>query len=927
MRTPTRTITPITFATLLLLAGCMDTSPESRIQTAKKAMQAADYNVAAIELKSALQGAPDNMEARLLLGQTLQAQEQWADSEKHLIKAQELGAPAEQILPWLAHTLVKQGKYREVLKLQVPNSGLGSMALANLQAERANAHMHLNHLAEAAQVLAEGERALISSGASDFSKDLHLAKAKLALMNKKPTEAMALLDAALKNEDMFVEAWHMKAQLLLQDGKPEEAIQVYRRITTIKPSDTLAYIAIAEVSMGNEDLKAADEALSAAERHGTNPMLVNYARARLEYGKGNMKKANAALQQVLKAASSNLPLLMLHAAVNFELGNHEQSFKSASQVLAQAPDNMNAAQLVAANQLRMGNANATLDTVLPLLKTHPDDARLLSLAGEAYMQTKQYPKAMEFLDKAARLQPADVAIKQRQARGHIALGRTDLAVANLEAARLGDKAGQADLSLVILHLRQKQYDQALQAIALLEKKQPTNPVIHNLRAVAYLGKNDKAAARKSLQQALVIQPDFYPAAATLARIDLSENNPGAARKRFEAVLENNSKSIQAMMALAEMAAAESKDQDAIGWLERAAKADPQAIAPRSALVRHYLKQKQPQKALNVARETANANPDNPEALALLGAAQLDAGDKASSISTLTRMVEKKPDSAAAHHKLALAQLAAQQGAAARASLEKAQSLRPDHIPSFDLLTRMDLAEKKPEQALQRTRAFQATYPASPFGFDREAAILLSQKQFAQAATLYEQALNRGAGSQGLINLHQALLSAGNTTSADQKLSDWLKRYPKDKVAKAYAANHYAQTGRTSEAITQYQALLATNPDNALLLNNLANLYLQNKDARALETAEKAYKLKPSHPEIQDTAGWVLVQQGDAKQGLELLRKAREQNPKAPGIRYHHAVALAKTGDKAQAKQELERLLSTKQAFPEKEAARLFLQRL
>jgi putative PEP-CTERM system TPR-repeat lipoprotein len=554
--------------------------------------------------------------------------------------------------------------------------------------------------------------------------------------------------------------------------------------------------------------------------------------------------------------------------------------------------------------------------------------RLLSLAGEAYLQSKQYSKAMEFLDKAAQLQPKDAEVKQRQARGHLALGRMDQAVADLEqAAKLGDKSGQADLFLIALHLRQKQYDQALEAIAALEKKLPNNPVTHNLRAATYMGKDDKAAARKSWQQALTIQPDFYPAAANLARLDIAEKNPGAARKRFESILDKDGKNVEAMMALAAMAASEKKEQDSLNWLEKAAKADPQAIPPRAALVRYYLAKKNPQKALNLARESADANPESPEALVLLGAAQMEAGDKNSSISTLTKVTEKAPGSAEAYHKLAIAQLAAEQTAAARVNLEKAISLRPDHVASFGLLTRMDLVEKKPELALQRARKFQAEHPKSAFGFDREAGILLSQKQFAQAAKQYEQALNRGAGSQSLINLHNALLLAGNNASAEQKLADWLKRHPEDKVTKAYAANHYARVGRQSEAIAQYQVLLMATPNNALLLNNLANLYFQAKDVRALETAEKAYKLNSAHPSILDTLGWILVQRGDARRGLEMLNKSLAQMPKSPAVRYHYSVALAKTGNKTQAKQELEQVIGTKQPFPELEEARLFLKGL
>ncbi len=928
MRTPEKLITSLTLASLMLLAGCLDKSPESHIQAAKKAMQGADYKVASIELKSALQSAPNNLEARLLLGETLQAQEQWLDSERQLRKALELGAASEQILPLLAHTLVKQGKFQEAIKLEVPKSGLGSQSLASLQAERANAQMSLNHLAEAAMTIGEGERVLASGGTAEISKDLQLAKARLAFLNKQPADAMAFLEVALQKDAKFVDALYLKAQLLGVGGKEAEAVEVYRQITTAKPRDALAYLAIAEESMREADLKAADAAISAAEKSGTNRLLVNFARARLEYGKGDMKRAHEVLQQILRDTSDHMPSLLLDSAVNYELGNYEQSLKSASLVLAQVPDNIQAAKLVAANQLRRDDTQSVLGTVLPMLKTHPDDARLLSLAGEAYLRDKQYSKAMEFLDKAALLQPKDADIKQRQARGHIALGRIDQAAADLEqAASLSDKAGQADLSLITLHLRERQFDKALRAIAALEKKLPNNPVTHNLRAAAYLGMNDKAAARKSLQQALAIKPDFYPAAASLARLDLSEKNPEAARKRFKSILEKDGKNIQAMMALASMAASEKKEKEYLNWLERAAKADPKAIPPRAALIRYFLEKKNPQKALNLAREAVDANPESPEALVLLGAAQMGAGDKASGVSTLTRVTEKLPGSAEAYHDLAMAQIASQQNAAARTSLEKALSLRPTHSPSFDLLTRMDLADKKPELALQRARKFQADYPKSPFGFDREAGILLGQKQFAQAAKLYEQTIKRGAGSQGLISLHRALLSAGNNTSAEQKLADWLKHYPEDKTIRAYAADHFARAGRSSEAIAQYQGLISAAPNNALLLNNLAGLYFQAKDARALETAKKAYKINSEHPEIQDTLGWILVQQGDGKRGLDLLGKARAQNPKSLAVRYHYAVALAKTGNKIQAKQELEQITGAKQAFPEMEEAKLFLKGL
>ena len=97
------------------------------------------------------------------------------------------------------------------------------------------------------------------------------------------------------------------------------------------------------------------------------------------------------------------------------------------------------------------------------------------------------------------------------------------------------------------------------------------------------------------------------------------------------------------------------------------------------------------------------------------------------------------------------------------------------------------------------------------------------------------------------------------------------------------------------------------------------------DSRALPTAEQALKLDPESPAVQDTLGWILVEQGQAKRGLELLGKALAQIPKNPSIRYHYAVALARTGDQAGARKRFELLIKDFPGSPEALSAKAQLQ--
>ena len=162
-------------------------------------------------------------------------------------------------------------------------------------------------------------------------------------------------------------------------------------------------------------------------------------------------------------------------------------------------------------------------------------------------------------------------------------------MAELEkATNLDAKSPQAGILLVMTHLRLKEYDKALAAANALEKANPDNPLIQNLKGGIYLNKQDRPNARASFEKALVLQPSYFPAVANLAQLDLQEKNPEAAKKRFEAILEKDKKNIQAMTALANLALSQGKTKEGTAWLERSATENPDALQPAMACSPHII---------------------------------------------------------------------------------------------------------------------------------------------------------------------------------------------------------------------------------------------------------------------------------------------------------------------------------------------------
>ncbi len=493
-----------------------------------------------------------------------------------------------------------------------------------------------------------------------------------------------------------------------------------------------------------------------------------------------------------------------------------------------------------------------------------------------------------------------------------------------QAAKLTDQATRSDVALVSINLQRKEYDKALRAVEALEKKLPNSSVTHNLRAVALLGKKDNVGARKSFEKALALDPSFYPAVENLARLDLDEKKPGEARKRFEALLAKDAKNLQAMLAMADLAMLGKQDKEYLAWLEKAVSTHPKELQPRVLLSRYFLAKNDIKQALAIAKDAIKSNPEDLQTLRFLGSTQLAGKDSKAAMETYQQLVQKSPNAADAHLRLGLAQAAANNNDEARSSFNNALKIKPDFVAAMDAHVQLEMLQKNYDSAMSWSKKIQAIQPRFPDGHDREGDIYMMQQRYDFAAQAYQTALAKGAGTRGLLKLQDAMFKSGDAKGAQMKLESWIKQHPNDFAARSALANHMLRSGQDKSAIAQFEAILRQRPNEIMVQNNLAGLYQKLKDPRALVLAETAYKAQPDHPAIQDSLGWILLEQGQTKRSLELLAQAAGKAANNTTIQYHYAVALGRDGNTAKAKEILQKLLAGGEKFTEREAAAQFL---
>jgi predicted Zn-dependent protease len=100
-----------------------------------------------------------------------------------------------------------------------------------------------------------------------------------------------------------------------------------------------------------------------------------------------------------------------------------------------------------------------------------------------------------------------------------------------------------------------------------------------------------------------------------------------------------------------------------------------------------------------------------------------------------------------------------------------------------------------------------------------------------------------------------------------------------------------------------------------VLSGCANLMQDLGDPAAVTLAEKAYQLEPGNAGYANVYGWILGQHGRLPDALRMLREARLREPGHARLRYHLATALARSGRKAEARDEMAAALAGKAALP------------
>ena len=481
-------------------------------------------------------------------------------------------------------------------------------------------------------------------------------------------------------------------------------------------------------------------------------------------------------------------------------------------------------------------------------------------------------------------------------------------------------------------LKENKLEDAQKIISDLLQRNPNVADYHNLNALLETLKKNPTAAQQNYDQTIKLDPKNIMAYLGSAKLALDNGQLDKAKDYANKALSINDKTLNAYLVLADVAYKQKDNAEIEKLLQTAQDKVKGNITEEIDVIKnagkYYALQKQPEKILALTEELSSRYPDNTSVLSLLAQVQIINNKKSLAEETLLKLISL--DKGNVGNRLLLIKLMSEQPDKEQETLkllDETAQLTPNNPEALIYKTAYLIKIKQTPEALKLADKIDRLFPKLVFGKLLKGDVYLADKKLDKAAEMYQKAYNIEPNDRILFIVVDLLVTQKKQANAIKLLNGALEKNNKNIAAHFKLATIYQQQNNLQQAEAHYKAMLTQQADNVLALNNLAFLYSQQNDPRALEYGKKAYEKAPESAAILDTYGSILIKQNQAKEGLALLEKAAGLSPKEPNIQFHLAESYVANNNPEKAIEILEPLVQAEADFTEKKAATDLLEKL
>ncbi|MBI4693867.1 MAG: PEP-CTERM system TPR-repeat protein PrsT [Gammaproteobacteria bacterium] len=909
-----------------LLAGAASAGPAEKFyESAIRKAAANDYAAAIIELKNALQANPDYLAAWATLGDYYLKQGHAPSAEVAYQKAAKLGADPHRVFLPLARCYLLQMKLDELRALEAP-VGFSAAEKAELLLVKGQAELEANQLVQAVDAF---DRVLeLDAGKADALYGKTLALLRWGRLDDASKAAAACIERFPGDSG----AWYVHGEVARSQGAFDAALADFTKAIELSPGHLAARLGRAALAIDLQHYADARHDLDALRANDPDDLQGIYLRALLQAQEGDLQAADVTLDRA-RAVLGKLPpqvtetnpsALMVGSLIALKQNEPNKAIEYLEAYLKRAAKHRGALKLLVSAYLQTGELEKAKGVLEDLAAAYPKDPTIATFLGSVYGRLGMHAEAEAAYRRAVGLGLDTAEVRRELGLSLLAEGQTGEALEAFSAA-LGPGETNSNTGLMMAYtlLRQGSPEQALMVVEKLIEHGPAYPAYHNFAGAMAMMLNRLPEASAHFEAALKLDPKYTPAKINLAEIARQQKDWAKAQAIYDALYELVPKNAGVLRGQANLALDQRRLPEAIGWYEQLRAAFPDEIPDRLALVRLYLATGKLEAARRDAKLLRARHPDDLNVV--LGALDvaLAGHDAADSATLLRRATALAGEDATKLRLLAASQERAGETKAAIATLERVQTALPRNAAVAVELGAMRLRAGEAAAALSQARRALGIAPKDYGALMLAGRANLVAKQYEAAIEAFTRARPLTTGYSPVTALAEARAEHGEVKGATTELEALRAEHPEAAELGLALARLYLRTNRTRDAVRVYEEILARDGQVLEAGNNLAWLYNEQKDPRAVALVENLLVKFPGDAAVLDTAGCVLLAHGREADALRYLREAALRDSADLRIRLHLATALAKSGNAAEARETLAPVLADR-AFPEHAAAEKLL---
>lgn len=877
----------VIFFLTTFLFGCFEQKSTSElIMDAKQQFADKQFSVAEITLKKIIKADPQLAQARVLLAEIYLASERFDFAEKEFLKALDINPGNDEIALKLTEVFLKIGKDQEAIDVLSKISFIDESSKLLSLILKGKAYVNLGERASAKEAFDEA----ISLNESD-SYSLYGSALK-ATMEKNFDLASSFLDSTLKKDSGLAEAWILKARIAESTEDYLTANQAYTEFLKVKPEAHSIKLYMANNFLLLDDLTnsevLADEFLAV----NPNQLTANLLKARIALERKNYTLVHEHAERALKVFPNNPLALYLSGLSHYFNKSYDQAYDKLLQVTSFVSEDHPSHRFLMLTMLNLGQIERLSEALTEFEGFYPYESETLSEFASKLSLMGKSDISLALLEKALSIQPNNLQVKTKLGILKLirkdAQGLEDLRLASAES--VDDSA--ANFALTTAYLIKNEPEKAKQTIDKWLKKHPENIEALLLKAKVLQALRMPREAVDILNKANKLKPDQADVIFELAQQQFLLKEYKLAEKLVKNVIELEAGVKRAYSLLFNIKLAMDEKTLFIEDLREVAAKKPTLQWPRVILAQQALIKRNPQQALAWLSSLEKLNGLSSDYFITLLNSYFLMGDKnklnkaalrwqklsplnIQSYSVQIELLEKLKDFKQA---LIVTQKAREQD-----NLKDDTMLVLSEVQYAIYLGKTDGLDTLVAEMIQNL-------PSNAKALYLSGVHALMNKHFSTAKRELEASYRHSKTPKTTLLLAKTYRDIDNTNAAIEFLEQTPASLKNHVLIQKYLAELYMR-GNPSQAERLYIALIKKEPNNAVILNNLAVLSTNNGNVEdAIKFAKKAQELSPHHPEILDTLGVALIHSKQYGHAVEVLQQAYDLD-KSADITRHFAQAM------------------------------------